>query len=312
MNPKITSCIKAGFHITRKSSAGVGIYITGLVAIFILSAIALLPTKPPFQSWAAIAKNRAKIEQQSTLSRNTQSAADKSKPHKVTPEEKEVFDWLKKAWPAVVLLTIFLILGIYFLEAGKIWFLAKKIREDQAGLADFLAAGWKLFWPLITASILSISVLLLPILLCVGLASLSFAIMPHGLAGILAFFAVMAVIVFLVWLGVRLYFLGIAVVADQKSPIEAWKSSFHATLGRWWPVLGFGIVLWLLSVGADIVMNMTKVILAFVAGKAVGLLVIVLGFVVKIFISFLNTGAAIYYYDETKKIGEAVSGSNPI
>ncbi|GEM_PF-6707458 len=310
MNPEIASCISSGFKIARKSVAGMAIYTAGLAIVLILSAGILLLTKPPLKSLVAVSKNRGRIQQQRILSKNETNTAVKSKTRELTPEEKEVTNWFKKVWPVFFPLGILLIFSAQFFKAAQIGFLAKMIRENQAGIKDFFAAGRR-FWSLIAANMLLLGALSLPMLGGGLIVSIS-AILPKILAGILTFFAILTAIVFVIWLGVRLTFLNIAVIADQKSPIEAWRNSFHATSGRWWHVLGFGVVLGLLSFGAQIVMNLLNRIVGFATGNAATVLAIVVIFstLVRVFMSFFQLSASIYYYDQTKKTGETVLGSN--
>ncbi len=215
-------------------------------------------------------------------------------------------EWFGRAWPLLTLCLLVVIAGSIWLSGAQIGYVAKRVLAQQATLAEFLSAGSRSFVPLLGGSmlwILAVGVLILSaVLIALALSALG-NVLPGWLVGLAAAALVLAALTGLMWIGVRLSFWFIAIVADRLGPMAGLKASFRSVRGRWWKVAGLIMLMALISVGAWVVAGLIETIGNVIGGGAATVLALVsnaAGVVANLYISFATIAACVRFYEDAK------------
>ncbi len=242
----------------------------------------------------------------------TTDAAAPSGTRSGTERERErvriVLEWIGRAWPVLGLCMLILLIAGVWIQGAQLGYLAKQVTGAHPAISEFMRAGTRAFRPLLGATLLSLAatvgVMLLLVLDGALLTLLSRAV-PHGAIVLLVALEAVAVVTGLVWVGVRVSFWFIIVVASALGPIQALNASFRATRGRWWAVCGFTMALAAIALGVQIAGSLFAALLNGIGGAIGGPLIVVLsligngvGIVANLFVSFAILAAYIRYYTD--------------
>lgn len=214
-------------------------------------------------------------------------------------------EWVSKAWPALLLISVITLLVMAWLIAGQIGFLSAAVMQGHASLSDYWKSAsqgfLRLLGSLLLSTLLWIGVVLSGVLLLIGLSVLA-AVIPKALMGLVGLFFALVLFVGLVWIGVRFSFWFIAVVMDRVGPVAGLKASYRATRGRWWKTLGLQAILGLILLGVVVLMRVLELL---VISGGMGVLAVLifssaLLMVVLLLTTFVSVAATIRFYADAK------------
>lgn len=227
----------------------------------------------------------------------------------VAERDRLAGEWFGRAWPALLVCLLFVMAANLWLNGGQIGYLAKQVTARQAAVSEFWNVGGKTFGALVGGTLVSlgglaavtlVGVLLATVLAAIGRASPSWVSTLIAVIGVvLALCGVAA----MVWLLVRLSFWFIAIVVEHLGPIAALKRSVRITRGRWWPIVGLGLLMGLISYGVWLPFGLLEWIGNQIGGApaaALGIVGNVLGFVASLFVGFAMLAAYIRFYEDAK------------
>jgi hypothetical protein len=207
---------------------------------------------------------------------------------------------LGRAWPVLLIAGLLFVIGLLAVEAGRLGYLAKRVRTGAASLADFWPACRRNYVPLLGAFGLTLLALLVFAPLWMVTAPL---LEEASGARVLGFLLAGLEIAAWVWLTVRVGFWWIAVVADQLGPIKALRVSWNATRGRWLKTFGLWAALGGISLAASLPLFGLEA-LGQQAGGVGGSMLLVITSVGRLllntYLAFVVAAALIRYYDDTK------------
>ncbi len=217
-----------------------------------------------------------------------------------------VGDWLRTAWPVLSVL-ILLVLGAgLMLSGGQIGYMAHSLRTGQYQVKEFFRAGLRSLPALFAATgiwVAAVAGLLLAVVAGLLLLRPVLKALPGVLIGLIGTLVAVACLALAIWISVRLSFWFIAVAADGLGPMAAARASFKATQGRWWRLLGFGLLAGIISSATWIPFRVLEWIGKTVGGpggNALDLLSNLLGLAASLYIGFALLAAYIHYYDDAK------------
>ncbi len=218
-------------------------------------------------------------------------------------------EWFGRAWPMLLLIVLVAVAVSAWLGSAQIGYLAHLITTGQSRVGEFVRSGNRAFLSMLGAVALvwlvgGIGFLLLALGGFIASNGMAAAVTMGVLGALLA--------VPVVWLVVRCLFWFVAIAGDRLGPLAGLRASFKATRGRWWRVVGLGLLLGLISFGVSlIVAGITQLSLLPGGTLAVvlGIVTQVVGFVVNLYIGFATLAAVIQFYQDTKSSPVAVSPS---
>ena len=325
MAPGIGRSISEGFQAAKKSWAVMGIFAAGWLVVGSLVALAVgmtgvpeeaftLPELPaPTTQPTSPAPPLQPTEQAATTDSGTQTpAADTDQPPAPSPEkrlaeqEQAIAEWLGRAWPILLLCACFFIAANVWLTGAQIGYLAKRVISQQARLADFWTSGTQAFVGLLGGTFLSFGLIViigLAILLVALLLSALAGVLPGAVSGVLGFLLGLAVLIGLIWLGVRFVLWFIAIVVDRLGPVAGLKASLGATRGRWWSVFGLLMVAVAISAGiaaATGLMGWAGNAIGGGIAAVIGFLMTLVRIVANLMLGFTMMAALIRFYADAK------------
>ena len=336
MEPAVGRSIGEGFRAANKSWAGIGFFIGVWLILLLIGFLGIVVTNPPaalFQPPAPTpqgaatpqitpAKEPAAPTQESaTAPQETQAAnlfnqletAKESTPPlvPVVPGAREeqirvAGEWFGHAWPMLLVIFVIAIAVNTWLTGGQLAYLVKRVSTHQAAVSEFWRTGTKVFWPILGGSLLSLLagvVLVALIALIVAVFSAAAKVAPAWLLVIFGLILGVAALIGLVWLGVRLAFWFIAIVAERLGPIAGLKTSFRTTRGRWWKLFGLQMLLGAIALGVGLAFSLLDGIGTAIGGPAariLGALSTISGAVANLYIGFVAASAAIRFYEDAK------------
>lgn len=226
-------------------------------------------------------------------------------PAQAEEQARVVGEWVRRAWPVLLLCLLIAIAGSIWLSAGQIGYVAKRVTTPHVPISEFWTAGTRAFLPVLGGALLSL-VGLAGIVGIVLLFSMLLAILPDAARAVLGVLFAIALLVGLVWVLVRLAFWFIIIVADRQGPLAALKSSFRSTRGHWWRLAGLGVLMALISYAVWLPFTFLEW-LGTVVGGGAALVAFVLignlgGFVASLYVGFATLGAYVRFYQDTKPL----------
>ena len=288
MEPGIGRSLKQGVLTASRSWAGIGFFAAIWLVVVGIAVGCIAATNPPpalFQS-PAVAAPAAQAPGTSAT-----AAAD-------VERTRELDAWFGRAWPLLlVCLLLFFSVNVW-LNAGQVGYLAQRVATGRATVSEFAAAGSRAFGALLAASFL--------MMLGVGAPFALFWILsvalPSGGRVIMLLLGVIAVAA-LVWVGVRLFFFSIAIVAERLGPVAGFKASFRLTRGHWWKIFALAVLLGVLSYAALLPFTFLEWLGGVLGGPAalvLGLLGNLGTILASLFMGFASLAAFIQCYHDLK------------
>ena len=330
MTPSIGRSISEGFQAAKKSWAAMAVFAAGWLVVGLLTMFAIgmtgvpeeaftlpeltpptIQPAPPVTNGAAITPS-ADTDQTPVRSPNATSAPEASTTapttNHLTEQEREITDWIGRAWPILLLCACFFIAANVWLSGAQIGYLAKRLISQQARLGDLWTSGTQAFGALLGGTLLSFGLIvvigLAIVLIALLLAALA-GVLPGIVSGILGLLLGIAILIGLVWLGVRLVFWFIAIVVDRLGPLAGLKRSFGTTRGRWWSTCGLLMVVVAISVGiaaATGVVGWAGNAIGGAVAAAIGFLVTIVRIVGNLVLGFTMMAALIRFYEDAKSV----------
>ncbi len=217
-------------------------------------------------------------------------------------------EWIGRAWPILGLCLLILLIAGVWIQGAQLGYLAKQVTGAHPALSECMRAGTRAFRPLLGATLLSLAVTA-GVILLLGLEGALLTLLsravPHGVIALLVVLEAVGLVTGLVWVGVRVLFWFIIVVASALGPIQALHASFRATRGRWWAVCGFTMALAAIAIGVQIAGSLFAALLNGIGGIIGGPLFVVFSLigngvwiVANLFVSFAVLAAYIRYYTD--------------
>ena len=306
MTPSIGRSIKQGFWATNRSWAAMGFvaatWILMLLAAVLIGALTDFPRE---------LLHAAKTERPATVRRTTTatpaptlSPAKEAARQEWAERDRLTFEWLKRAWPLLVI-GLLLSMGVQlWLYGGQIGYLDKLIVTQHATLTDFGTIGTRSFGALLGAGFLFSLLFVLVIALSLVLTTALSVITLQWVRLLLGILGPLVILTAFLWLCIRLSFWLIAVVVDRIGPMAGLNASFQASRGHCWRIVGLMSLLLLIFLGAYIPLGMLQFIgrtIGVPAGAAVGIIAQVLnGLIVNLYLTFAMTAAYIQCYLDAK------------
>jgi len=221
--------------------------------------------------------------------------------------------WFGRAWPLLLIALLLAAAGNVWLNGGQIGYLAKQVSGQRAPVSEFWVAGSRAFFPLCGAWALS----LLAVAVVIGVLALItalLAVLPDPARAVLGVLVTIGFLIGFVWLIVRLAFWFIAIVVDRVGPIAALKASFKASRGRWWRLVGLGLLMALISYVAWLPFALVEWLGARLDGgaaMALGLIGNIGGIIVSLYVGFAALAAYLRFYVDTKATPVVPSVASP-
>ena len=218
--------------------------------------------------------------------------------------------WFGRAWPVLLIALLLAFAGNVWLNGGQIGYLAKQVTAQHAAVSEFWVAGSRAFLPLIGAWTLSLLGMAgaVAVLALVGVA---LAALPEAARAVLGALIGLGFLAGFVWLIVRLAFWFIVVVVERAGPVAALKASFKVSRGRWWRLVGLGLLMVLVSYAAWVPFGLLEWVGTLIGGGAavaLGLVGNVGGIVVSLYVGFVALAAYLRFYEDAKS---APAGPGP-
>jgi hypothetical protein len=218
--------------------------------------------------------------------------------------------WFGRAWPALLIALLLALAGNVWLNGGQIGYLAKQMTAPPARVSEFWVAGSRAFVPLIGAWALSLLGIAgaVAVLALIGVV---LAALPEAARAVLGALIGLGFLAGFVWLIVRLAFWFIVVVVERAGPVAALKASFRVSRGRWWRLVGLGLLTALISYAAWVPFGLLEWVGTLIGGGAavaLGLVGNVGGIVVSLYVGFVALAAYLRFYEDAKS---APAGPGP-
>lgn len=135
------------------------------------------------------------------------------------------------------------IIGIWIF-AALVKLVGKQAQGARVNLKTVMHSSWKHFWPLVLVNVLFTLLIIAPVLLLapgfiLTILSISATSAIMGsLGSLLLIVGIVAAILIVIWLAVKYFFIGYAVVLDGQHGKAAFNTSSKLVKGRFWPILG--------------------------------------------------------------------------
>jgi hypothetical protein len=129
------------------------------------------------------------------------------------------------------------------------------------------------------------------------------SVAPGWLSGLLGVLVGLAALVAMVYVGIRLSFWFIAVVADRLGWIDGCRASLRVTKGRWLKVAGLGLVLLAISFAIGLPFSFLEWIgnrIGGVGASIFGVIANVAGAIASLYVGFALLAAFIKFYVDAK------------
>ena len=353
MGPSIGRSIGQGFQAANRSWAGLafvaGCWIVVVIFIVLIGALSRIPAEllreraapaptPAVAPSTATAPSATPDAPSSASQPSTDLFSDMATTTDEAPAAQDVqaedaqareredaaererlgAEWLRRAWPLLVLVVLVIIAGSTWLYGGEIGYLTKQVTAGRAGVSEFWLAGPRVFLALLGSSAISLSAVgaALAVMALIGWAfSRLSTTVPAWLPRILGLILGVAVGIGFLWLVVRLVFWGIAIVADRLGPIAGLKASLRAARGRWWRISGLLALLIVIAYGVSIIFALLEGLGSLIGGAGgavVGILSSLLSAVASLYVGFAMTAALIRFYEDAKPSASSATVPEPI
>ena len=218
--------------------------------------------------------------------------------------------WFGRAWPALLIALLLAFAGNAWLNGGQIGYLAKQVTAQHAAVSEFWVAGSRAFLPLIGAWALSLLGMAGAIAV-LALVGTGLAALPEAARAVLGALIGFGFLAGFIWLIVRLAFWFIAIVVERIGPIAALKASFRVSRGRWWRLVGLGLLMALVSYAAWVPFGLLEWVGTLIGGGAAVALSLVGnvgGIVASLYVGFVALAAYLRFYEDAKS---APAGAGP-
>ncbi len=135
------------------------------------------------------------------------------------------------------------IIGIWIF-AALVKLVSKQAQGTRTNLKTIMHSSWKHFWPLVLVNVLFTLLIIAPILLLAPgfilmiLSIDTISAIGGSLGSILIILGIIVAILIVIWLAVKYFFIGYAVVLDGQHGKAAFGASSKIVKGRFWPILG--------------------------------------------------------------------------
>lgn len=219
--------------------------------------------------------------------------------------------WFGRAWPMLLIALLLAAAGNVWLNGGQIGYLAKQVTAPPARVSEFWAAGTRAFLPLIGAWALSLAGVA-AIVGILALVAALLALLPEAARAVLGTLVTVGLLIGFIWLVVRLAFWFIAIVVDRLGPIAAFKASFRASRGRWWRLVGLGLLMALISYVAWLPFALVEWLGNRIGGGAavaLGLIGNIGGILASLYVGFVALAAYLRFYEDAKSAPAGVAPS---
>lgn len=219
--------------------------------------------------------------------------------------------WFGRAWPLLLLCVLLGIVASTFLQGAQIGYVTRAVRNEPAKASLFWSEGARAFRSLLLATLLSLAIgaglVLVGLLAVLAFAALG-NVAPQWLLVVVGLLGGLALLIALIWLGVRLIFWFIAIVVDHAGAVQGLKMSFELTRGRWWPVFGLAVLLGAILYGVSFAFDLLSRLVGLAGGSAgmvLTLLIGLVGLVAGLYVGFASLGAYIRFFEDAKGAARA-------
>ena len=297
--------LKGGFQTANRSWAGMLVYAGSLVVIVSVAILAFVIgslSTGVLQQLPEVVKTYGQIQNQDP------TAASQN----MDQIRKAFVPWLSRIWPALLVSGLLVVVSGVWIYCGQVSYLAKLIREGSAQISEFWAGPIRTLVPVFLAGLLSIGILGALVAAIASVAALLSQI-SRPFAWVFASLSVIVAIGLLIWLGVRLSFCYISIVADRLGPISGLWASFKITKGHWWYTFGFFVVIALISfavgAGFQILVRGTGKMDSW-SGLILGVPAALLSVGINLYMNFFKLASKICFYNGLKAGGEISRSSS--
>ncbi len=267
-------------------------------------ALAMSPSQtPPPAAASAVPPAAGSAVAGAAAPGGTQTAAERDR-----ERTRITLEWIGRAWPVLSLCLLLLIIAGAWIQSAQLGYLAKQVAGEHPTISEFVRAGTRTFGAILGATWLSLAAVA-GIIVLLGLDGalliLLSRVVPGIVIGLLVVLEAVAVVIGLLWVGVRLAFWFIAIAADGLGPVQGLRATFGATRGRWWEIFGCTMVLLAIGMGVQIAAGLFSAVmngLGAVIGDPIAVVCSLLGhgmsIVAILFAGFVIPGAYIQYYKD--------------
>jgi hypothetical protein len=337
MEPGIGRSLKEGFRTAGQSWAGMGFFSGAWLAVILVIGLGILLTRPPaevFEEPAVAGQpdlivpverpGAAQVDDETGAEETTlfnqleggvEAEPPEPAPDAVVPETGGVTadeqtriagDWVKGAWPVLLLCVLLAVAANVWLTGGQIGYLAGRVMAQPTKISAFWQHGTKAFGRLLGGSLLALAgvgIVALVVFLVGALMSALGRVAPEWLIVVISLLLGLAILAAIAWFVVRLSFWFITIVVEGRGPVAGLKDSFRATRGRWWKLFGLGALLAAISYGVMLLLGLLGLAGGAIGGPiatALSFLGNVLSIVANLFLSFAGLAAYLRFYEDAK------------
>jgi len=150
----------------------------------------------------------------------------------------------------IALLAIFIIIsaiGLFYFSCMTYAMIALAIHKKDIGFQNVIKVANNFLFQFLWLRILLTFILIVPIVILIGITTFlySFNIILGLLSGLISFILMM---IYMIFIGLRLFFVTPAMYIDQKNAVSSIKHSFQITKGYIWQVVIIFSIIWGISI----------------------------------------------------------------